>query len=289
MMYRFMNNYRNNDCLRNSFNELAQKTFGIDFEDWYLNGFWSDHYNPYSVVEGDRVIANVSVNRTDMVYEGTVRHLLQLGTVMTEESYRNQGLCRKLMEWIEADCGGWAEGTYLFANDSVLDFYPKFGFRKAKEYLCTKKLSNTGECRFEKVPMEGFEQWKALELVMERNVFHGRFDMLGNGGLIMFYVTKYMGESVYYHKGTDTFIIGDWMEGEMLIHQIFSGTLSDFGAVAELLGENVHKVTFGFSPLETERFEMEELREEDCTLFVKGTGMEVLEREKLRIPSLTHA
>ncbi len=30
--------YRDNDLLRESFNILAQETFGLYFEDWYQNG-----------------------------------------------------------------------------------------------------------------------------------------------------------------------------------------------------------------------------------------------------------
>ena len=41
-------NYRNNDALRRSFNRLAGDTFGLDFEDWYQNGYWGENYNPYS-------------------------------------------------------------------------------------------------------------------------------------------------------------------------------------------------------------------------------------------------
>ena len=40
-------NYRNNDALRASFNRLAEKTFGLNFENWYQNGFWQDNYIPY--------------------------------------------------------------------------------------------------------------------------------------------------------------------------------------------------------------------------------------------------
>jgi len=284
-----MNNYRDNDLLRHSFNELAQKTFGIDFEDWYRNGFWDDSYQPYSAVEDGRVVANVSVNRTDMVYKGTVRHFLQLGTVMTDETYRNQGLCRRLMEWIEADCGRTAEGVYLFANDSVLDFYPRFRFKKAMEYRYTRKLSNEGECRFEKVPMNVPGRWKELEYTMERNVFQGRFDMIGNRGLIMFYVTKYMQDKVYYHRGTDTYVIADWEDGKMFIHQIFSGMLGGLASVTELFGKDVCEVTLGFTPLETDGYTATAFREEDCTLFIKGQGMEVVEKQRMRIPSLAHA
>jgi GNAT superfamily N-acetyltransferase len=281
--------YRDNDLLRGSFNELAKETFGLNFEDWYQNGFWSDSYEPYSVVEDHRVVANVSLNRTDMLYGGSVRRFFQLGTVMTRETYRNRGLCRRLMEWIEADCRDCGEGSYLFANNSVLGFYPKFGFQKAKEYQYSRRFSNRGECQFVKVPMNDHGKWKKLEQAMERNQFRGRLDLVGNRGLIMFYVTKFMQDSVYYHQGTDTYVIGEQQGEKLFLHQVFSGTLSDLEAVAELFGRDVRQVTLGFVPMETDGYDIAELQEEDCTFFIKGPGMEFVEEEKLRIPSLAHA
>lgn len=41
--------YRDHMGLRHSFNELAGRTFGLDFENWYQNGFWGDAYNPISI------------------------------------------------------------------------------------------------------------------------------------------------------------------------------------------------------------------------------------------------
>lgn len=133
-MKQIIKNYRDNENLRHSFNELAEQTFGLSFEGWYRSGYWRENYIPYSIVDADRVVANVSVNITDMRMEGKLRRLIQLGTVMTEESCRNQGLIRRLMQEIEADYGARADGMYLFANDGVLDFYPRFGFRPVKEY-----------------------------------------------------------------------------------------------------------------------------------------------------------
>ena len=97
-MYEIVKNYRANDALRRSFNSLAEKTFGLNFENWYQNGFWGDNYNPYSVVIDGQVVANVSVNRTDLVMDGARRQLLQLGTVMTDERYRNRGYIRAIMQ-----------------------------------------------------------------------------------------------------------------------------------------------------------------------------------------------
>ena len=63
-------NIRENEALRRSFNALAEKTFGLNFEGWLQNGYWTDNYIPYAMVEDGRVIANVSANRTDMLVSG---------------------------------------------------------------------------------------------------------------------------------------------------------------------------------------------------------------------------
>ena len=116
-------NYRTDAALRGSFNALAEKTFGISFENWYRLGFWGNNYEPFSLMEDGKVIANVSLNRTDMVIGGQRKRLYQLGTVMTEENCRNRGYIRAIMEKIE-EATKDADGVYLFANDSVVDFYP---------------------------------------------------------------------------------------------------------------------------------------------------------------------
>jgi hypothetical protein len=43
--------YKHNEKLRNSFNQLAINTFGIEFETWYKHGFWTEKYIHYSIIE----------------------------------------------------------------------------------------------------------------------------------------------------------------------------------------------------------------------------------------------
>ena len=83
-------NYRENEDLRRSFNELAEKVFGLNFENWYQNGFWKDNYIPYSVIEDGKVVSNVSVNACNMNYGGRIVKLIQLGTIMTDPDYRDR-------------------------------------------------------------------------------------------------------------------------------------------------------------------------------------------------------
>ena len=178
--------YRNNDRLRASFNELAKKTFALDFEDWYQNGYWTHKYNPYSMVEDGKVVANVSVNLTDYIWKGKRFHFIQLGTVMTDENYRNRGLIRQIMDEIDKEYTGKVDGMFLFANDSVVDFYPKFGFHKAEEYRYEKDVANTQECSVERVPMEDKKDWDKLEERISNCVPYSDFEPAGYSELFIF-------------------------------------------------------------------------------------------------------
>ncbi len=63
MEYKYYNNIKDNDMLRESFNDLTSKVFGYDFSNWYAKGHWGDKYIPHVLVDdNNKVISNVSVN-----------------------------------------------------------------------------------------------------------------------------------------------------------------------------------------------------------------------------------
>lgn len=287
-MYEIVKHYRNDSALRASFNALAEKTFGLDFEGWYQNGFWGDNYDPYSVVIDGKVAANVSVNRTDMVFGGKRRKLLQLGTVMTDENYRNRGLIRAIMAEVEKDFPD-VDGMYLFGNDSVVDFYPKFGFRKGTEYLYTKTVCLDGECEMKQIPMQTGADWVLLQKAMDASVFRGGCDMVDNSGLIFFYVSQFMQECVFYSKTLDAWAIAEREGEELLLHNVFAAKAVSLNEVIRAFGSGVKRVTLGFAPADGADFEKREHHEEDCTFFVKGDCFGEFEAGCLRIPSLSHA
>lgn len=132
-MEQVISNYLEDEKYRESFNMLAQKTFGLDFEPWYQKGYLKDNYIPYSIVKDDKIVANVSINKFTLVIDGEVKKAIQIGTVMTDGEYRKQGLSKKLMDIILSEYDEKEYITYLFANDSVLDFYPKLGFERVIE------------------------------------------------------------------------------------------------------------------------------------------------------------
>ena len=68
--YIYIFDYKYNEILRRSFNNLTQKTYGFNFEDWYQKGYWQEKYVPYSLADGDIIVANVSVNIMDFFVMG---------------------------------------------------------------------------------------------------------------------------------------------------------------------------------------------------------------------------
>lgn len=280
--------YRDDAALRASFNRLAEKTFGLNFEGWYQNGFWTERYNPYSIVEGGEVVANVSVNRMDMRAQGQNVRLVQLGTVMTDEAYRRRGLIRTLMERIDADCAD-ADGIYLFAGPGVLDFYPKFGFRQEKEFVYTRDVAQGGAVRVRRLPMNGPDDWKAFAARMAASRCAGALDMADNPQLIFFYVSQFMQENVFVCDRLDAAVIAECKDGELTIHNVFAEHEAPLDAVIACFGADVRRVTLGFTPADASSWQVSELREEDTTFFAKGPFFENFSARRLRFPTLSHA
>lgn len=280
--------YRDQKALRDSFNRLAKATFGLNFEPWYQNGFWTESYDPYSVVIDGEVVANVSVNRTDMVIGGQRRKLYQLGTVMTDEAHRNRGYIRAIMAEIDKDTAD-ADGMYLFAGDSVLSFYPKFGFAPGKEYIYTRDVHQSGECRIQRIAMDGPEGWEQLRAAMAQSAFETACTMVDNPGLIFFYAAQFMKDCVYRDARLDAWAIAELEDGELTLHNVFAPAGVRLDDVIEAFGGEVKRVKLGFAPKDASGFDCRAYHEEDCTFFVKGASFADFEEKKLRIPSLSHA
>lgn len=288
-MYEIIKNYKDNKDLRDSFNALAEKTFGLNFEGWYQTGFWREDYTPYSVVIDNKVVVNVSVNNTPILWNGEVKNLIQLGTVMTDEQYRNQGFISKIMSEIDMDYANKTDGMYLFANDSVLELYPKFGFHKEIEYGYSAKVDNSSENEMIQIIMDNKTSWDELEKAMKNNKFISEFNIVNNEGLIMFYVTQFMQENVYYCERLKTYVIAEIENDEVLIHNIFSQNNVTLDEVISAFGKEIKKVNLGFVPADKEKYIVNLIDEDDTTMFVKGNVFDGFGEKKLMFPTLAHA
>lgn len=286
MELQFIHDYLQDPALRRSFNALAGEVFGLDFEPWYQRG-WSGKYHPYSCLVDGQVAANVSANRIDCLLAGQERHYVQLGTVMTLPAHRNRGLCRRLMEQVLSD---WADcdGIFLYANDSVLDFYPRFGFRSAVERRWRTALAGAEKARVRPVAMETPEDWRRFLEEKNRRTSAGLLQ-LDTDGLMMFYLSGPMRRSVFALPEDGAYVVAELEGGTLRVYDVFSSGPTDLLEVCRAFGPQVRQVEFAFTPAEREGLEVRPYREEDTTLFLLGQGLAADLERFGGFPELAHA
>lgn len=297
--YQYFATVKADDMLRKSFNELTQKTFGFDFVDWYEAGHWGEMYIPHVLTEGGRVVSNVSVNLMQFDLCGVKKNYIQLGTVMTDQACRGQGLNRMIMEQILREWEDRADGVYLFANDSVLDYYPKFGFRPVKEYeyyLPCDAAADKAPYKMEKIDLKQKEQYEKLRKTIEsyfgdpeiQNHNDGMY-MSDNLGLYLFWLAGEFCDHIYYLPEEGVYAVASAEEERLHVHQIFGKRQVEMERLAKAFGENIKEIVLGYTPAHKEKFLVREHKEEDCTLFIRGDDLQRMEKERMRFPALSHA
>lgn len=286
--YRFIKAYQKDDYLRESFNNLAKATFSLDFEDWYQDGYWKDNYIPYSILDGDRVIANVSISPMKFIHNSKVINLIQLGTVMTDPAYRSQGLIRQLIGEVERDYEDKIDGYFLFANKSVLEFYPKFGYKTIKEYEYFKDVNNNTEMTAQNILVGDKEAREQLEDAIRSSGIQNSFYMKDNLELIMFYVTKFMSGNIYKIECENAYVIAEVNNEELYLYDVITPEEVDLDKIIFSFGKAIKRVVLGFAPLSKKDWQVKAIPQIEDALFVKGDIFEIIEDKQLRIPVLSH-
>lgn len=289
--YTFIKDFKDNTLFRKSYNTLTQKTYGFDFEQWYQSGYWGSGYMPYSLLDGENIVANVSTSIVDCLVLGETKRYIQIGTVMTDHDYQNQGLARYLMKRVIEECKSKCDMIYLFANDSVLNFYPKFGFTAVREYQYFKTITNDNEVVVaEKLDMSLEDNRELVIDKVNNSISMSKLTMMKNVGLVMFYCTSFMSDKVYYLSKQDVIAIAELQGDTLYLQDIFSLSAVDLDSVIKsLTNKEVKAVVLGFIPNDIDSYFVNLLEEDDTTLFVMEDKADLFKDNKLMFPILSHA
>lgn len=291
--------YKDDIQALNSFNELTRNTFGFDFVKWHEAGHFGDMYVPHVIMDGEKVVSNVSVNQMQFDVGGVIKNYIQIGTVMTDKEYRGQGLNRKIMESILQEYIDKVDGVYLFGNDSVLNYYPKFGFVPCEEYeyyFSYEKESDVSTYAIEKVNMEDAAQAKKVYAVMER--YFTEPDVLNendamymseNLGLYHFWLDSTYKNKIYYLPECGVYVVGAVEREKLYLYQMIGKEKVELERVARAFGDGFSEVVLGYTPVHKERLNVRMHKKEDCTLFVIGQDLNCVSKKQMMFPVLSHA
>ncbi len=276
--------------LRESFFSLASEVFGLSFSAWYQGGYWTEHYRPYALVEDGAVIANVSANLFSTRWRGTPLPCLQIGTVMTHPQYRGRGCAAKLLRYLLADCAPRCGLVYLYANDSVLEFYPKFGFVPAPEYEYSLPVqSAAGDWR--RLHLDDPQDLSLLRACYAQSNPFSELPMEENFGLLMFHCGSFYRDCVWYSARLRLVCVAEQQEDVLYCHDFYgpAGTASLAVAVSGLAAAQTRRAVLGFAPKDTAGCGCAPLLSPDETFFVQAEQAAFFGQHPLRFPALSHA
>ena len=234
-----------------SFNELAAKTFSLDFSAWKNSGCCDGTYIPHSFVHEGRIIANVSVTKTEMMINGKEVKGIQIGTVMTDQSFRGRGLSRKLIESV-LDEYSYAELIYLFANNSVLDFYPKFGFVSSDEFIyCNENITSfeilSGKRRLCGGNPEDISLLK--DKLSKRNFQSKCFGVKGSVSVPLWHFLNTYTDAFHYISPLDCVAVYSILNDELQLYDIISESpLKAVDLIPYIIESGVKKIIYHFMP-----------------------------------------
>ena len=285
-------NYMLDDTLRHALNELAKKTFWIDFESWVTDGYFEGDYIPYSFLENGKIISNVSANRMNFMQNGVAKKYIQIGTVMTDEAYRNKGLARRLIEYVADSYRDECDGIYLFANLDALDFYRKCGFAEVTEYryYTDMKPDKSIGSRFVPVnPSDEAMKQKYMDTV-RNSAINSSFEQTNKFGLQLFYTAGM--DNVYYADDIDCFIVMESDGTSLDLQSVICKERVGIEEILKRLDIEYDKCNLGFVPHAKDIDICTAVRYDggdDYRLFYLGDELKNISRDKLYFPELSHA
>jgi GNAT superfamily N-acetyltransferase len=285
----FVPNAIKDERYRSGYFTLIHKVFGLDFLPWYASGYAGDAFIPYALFVGDVAVAGVGIALNNFRWHGSPKKYVQISTVATDLDYRRQGLCKWLMERALAEWHGKCDCIYLYANDSVVDFYPGFGFVPVYEYRYSMPVTKRGGA-FRKMDLSS---QKDVDLLIERHRVSNPFSSLamdGGIGSMMFHCINFLRDDIYYVEKYDAVVIAEQEGNDMLCYDVYTDNRCELGDILGIIAsEGIRTATLGFTPRDEDGYVVEKANEKDTTFFIMQGKENILADNKVTFPFLSRA
>lgn len=247
MDYQYRKGYQTDSDLMKSYFEFTESVFRFSLADWKQAGKWDEKYVPHSLVADGRVIANASASIMELQILGKTIPAVQLGSVGVLSEYRGSGLSRVIMEKILEEYRH-IPVIFLFANHKVLDFYPKFGFRRVDEIIpqiyVPQAVAQTGEAV--KIDLESADLNRLLKAKLQHSAV---VDARGNSQVYWYHLMYNYRDRLYYIKERDVVLIAKYQDDCVVISDILSAapvTLDELAGY--IIKPGINRVRFDFTP-----------------------------------------
>jgi len=252
-------NNKNDPDYEVMFDALINEVFGFSFDIWFERKLWDEQYISYSIIDNGKMLANLCVYDNDMIIGGERFRAIQLGAVCTCESARKKGLSRQIMERVMSDYNDVP--AFLFANESVLNYYPRFGFQQVQVYkpvLKAELADNIGTSKiFSAKRSVGMKKNLKLDVddpivintLKNKSCFSNILDCINTESIQMFHLLKDYSDDIYYLPESDVIVVAYQEYNRLFIADVIASKPVSFKSiVSELPFNNIETIEFGFCP-----------------------------------------
>lgn len=244
----------NDKAYQKLLNDLLEPIF-FDFKFWYDLDLWDSQYESYAVMQDGEMISNICVFKTQVLLNSVQHQALSVGAVATKAGLGGQGHARLLMEHIINKYQDMP--MYLFANETVLDFYPRFGFKRIYEKLPVAHQIIHNDTAPRNLALDDPIVW---ESIFHRINYSSILDCLNTASINLFHVYYgHLKECIYHIPELETVVIAQQDAGTLKIFGVFSTIHISFEVFTKFLPfKNVNRIEFGFMPCWSDlEFEMQ--------------------------------
>lgn len=277
MRYIFQFKYQDQEPLRQSFFALAKETFGLNFQGWYEAHGWTKDYIPYSYALGEEVVANASVNRMSLVVHGQDLEALQIGTVMTKEAHRGQGLAEKLLRRIVEEQEKQYPLMFLLADEKAVPLYKRLGFEERKTYVYFVDPKDYGRVK-ESPPLMPLKVEDFVTLMKEGRFLGGNFHGKDAPHLYVFYFVHGF-DTMVYAPFPGVTVLSEVKENVLHLYEVCTTKeVSLEKVIASLLTQGIEKVQLHFTPPENVKGLYWE-EDKASGFMVRGSAKDLLPKE----------
>ncbi|HBL8470748.1 TPA: GNAT family N-acetyltransferase, partial [Listeria monocytogenes] len=180
---------------------------------------------------------------------------------------------------------------YLFANDTVLDFYPKFGFERIEESSFTVDACNLKKkaSKLKKLNPDNKTDFQLISrIVSKRAPLSNILDVKESEDLLMFYVLIALKNELYYLEELDVIILMEQEGTDLYVLDILSTKKLDVVEVLSYLStKKIETIHLLFTPEKSKYIDAAYIIETEDMLFVRPN---VLTSENYFLfPATSHA
>lgn len=267
---------------------VPQVFAGVSFGTWRDRGGWDARYKAFAFAEGDRIVASASRQQMDVVLNGKRMRAWQLSAVGTLPEWRRRGLQEQIMQRLVRETPA-NELMFLFGNESVLQFYPRFGFRRVTEWVFQAECAlapSPAAAALRTLDVARPEDRALLLRIAERAAaLSDDFSATNHGRIVLWYASNFMPHVLRYSPEHDAIIAAE-QSGELLhLYDVLAPELFELEPVLKhIIHEPITRIEFGFSPQRVWPSAKPVHEYSESPLFVRGDF--VFPTHKLKFPLL---